>query len=225
MKIKKTLLAGLLGLAGIAGAAQAAPITYTLNIQGAAGELNGVLFGPDASAVLTVQADTLNIISTTVNGAPGHCVPASFASVSVNGGTAVQISNANFCATNDGYYTGVTPMGTGPSFSDFALVMNMSSTVAGFPGGAWDLATPDTFGPVTHVGTDIATNGGNSLSLSGGGTLYFTAPTAVSGTTLQVSPSAPVPTLSEWATGLLVLMLGGLAVFGVRRQREGTVAA
>ncbi|MDD3610314.1 MAG: IPTL-CTERM sorting domain-containing protein [Halothiobacillaceae bacterium] len=224
MKIKKTLLAGLLGLAGIAGAAQAAPITYTLNIQGAAGELNGVLFGPDASAVLTVQADTLNIISTTVNGAPGHCVPASFASVSVNGGTAVQISNANFCATNDGYYTGVTPMGTGPFYSDFALVMNMSPTVAGFPGHAWDLATPDAFGPVTHETDNIGV--GHPLLLTGGGSFELNQPyLSVSGTTLQVSSGAPVPTLSEWATGLLVLMLGGLAVFGVRRQREGTVAA
>ncbi|MDD3610315.1 MAG: IPTL-CTERM sorting domain-containing protein [Halothiobacillaceae bacterium] len=224
MKIKKTLLAGLLGLAGIAGAAQAAPITYTLNVQGAAGTLNGASFGPGASAVLTIQADTLNIVTASFVGFAGsHCVPADFASVSVNGGAAVQILDANFCATPDGYITGVTSTSVNPASG--VIYMDFSSTVAGFPGGAWDLATPDTFGPVTHVGTNIST-GGNSLSLSGGGTLYFTAPTAVlSGTTLQVSPSAPVPTLSEWATGLLVLMLGGLAVFGVRRQREGTVAA
>ncbi|MDD4967334.1 IPTL-CTERM sorting domain-containing protein [Halothiobacillus sp.] len=226
---KRFILSGIFSLFFVtATAAQAAPIQYVLNIQQASGSLGGTAFGPGATALISINADTANIVATQVAGDPGHCVPADSATISVNGSSPQAITNANFCSTDDGLYMGLTPVATNPSFGDFTVVMDISDTVSGFPGGTWDLASPNNFGPVTHVPDDIGTGGSAAaVTLAVGGTYYMTAPgdalpAGATGSTLQVSPGgaaiSSIPTLSTWGLALLALLVTGMAGFGLRTR-------
>lgn len=224
-------LLGALALLSLSiGVAQASPITYIMNIKQATGTLNGVPFGPGATVLFTVHADTNNIVSTVVApltppyGGPGHCVPASQATVSVNGGSAQAISNANFCATTTGVYAAITPVVSNPTLNDFTVAMDVSNTVSGFPGGTWNLVTPSNFGPVTYVADHIIASPAATLNLVGGGVLQLNTLSGSGGSTLQVVSPITVPTLSVLGLGLLVLLMIGLAWFGLRRMHRTRMA-
>jgi len=221
--LRRLMISGIFSLLFVsANAAQASAIQYVLNIQQASGSLDGAAFGPGATALISINADTTNIVNTLVAGSPGHCVPASTATVSINGGSPQAITNANFCSSDNGYYIALTPVATNPTFGDFTVAMDISDTVSGFTGGTWDLATPNNFGPITHVPDDIGTSGLTSaVTLAGGGTFYMTGPNGgETGSTLQVSPGgaaiSSIPTLSDWGLALLALLLASMAGFSLK---------
>lgn len=214
-------------LAMMAGAAvvQAAPITYTMTVDGVTGTANGVAVGPGATTVIVVNADTTNV---TVSGA-GHCVlgtSGTIAITGINAGAPQALSGTYYvCANNIGDNVGIYPS---EAFFTFGTPVHGGNTGAGSGAltGAPAVDLVSNLGPVSYIANTIHSHGGSggTLSLAAGGTYVAFAPEAFGNTisstfqaALTVTALTPIPTLSEWA---MIVMSGLLALLGFSAMQK-----
>ena len=191
-------------LLAASAAVQAAPVTYTVTVDSVQGQSNSVAFGPNATTVIVVNADTSSV--TTVGA--GHCVAGAsgtIATTGINGGAAQALASVVYvCANNAGNNVGVYT-----STNDFTWGNPIHGGNGGASTGALtgapvvDLVS--NLGPVTYIAGSIHSHG-TSLSLQAGGIYEAWSPEA-GGTTASTfnavvsGPAGPtvfVPPIARW---------------------------
>ena len=188
-------------LLAASAALQAAPVTYTMTVDGVFGTSNGVAVGPNATTVIVVNADTSSV---TAVGA-GHCVAGTsgtIATTGINGGAAQALTGAFYvCANNAGNNVGVYP-----STAYFSYGMPVhggnSGTTTGALTGAPVVDLLSNLGPVSYIAGSVHSHGA-ALSLQAGGTYSAWNPEA-GGTTASTfsavvsgGPTAFVPPIAN----------------------------
>ena len=190
----------------VSAAALAAPITYTFTIANAAGTANGTPFDVPTLTV-ALQADTAQIVPTTVFAVAGNCVAALSGSAAAEGVSVALAPPLFVCAAADGtvIYVGPTSGAANPP---------ETFIVGGFappPGGSYNLAS--NYPLASNLPTELA--GGATLNTSTA-TIFLTDATAVSfaaaltGTNIPALGSAPLAGLS--------LLVAFLALVRLRRR-------
>jgi len=184
----------------------ASPITYTFDVPGADGSLNGSsFFGQNITVV--VHADTAQVTPMTVGGDPGNCVAGSSANAQV-GATSVPLLPPVFvCASTNSFVIYVGPINNAGAPDETFVAGGFSSPI-----GSYDLRTsyPLTVNQPGEVGAGASLN-------TNSGTLFLTTNPSVS---FQATVSAPtaVPTLGIAPLAALGLLVAFASIVVLRRR-------
>lgn len=218
MMLKKIKPLAALALLGATALAQAAPVTYTMTVDGVTATVNGVGTGAGTTTVIVINADTTAVAA----GGPGNCVQGTSGTISntgINAGAAQALTGNYFvCASATGNNVGVYP-----SVGGAAVHGGNGGGATGALTGAPAVDLISNLGPVTYIAGSIHSHGG-VINLLAGGTYVATAPefAGTTASTFQVSGivaavATSVPTLSEWG---VIFLASIMAMFGIAATRR-----